>query len=617
MQHLDETQEDPERVAAPQGGSGPGPRPARRAVAAEMAVVAALFLAGTAAITWPWLPHLGTHVFGYPGDNYEFLWKLSWVPHRLHLGQTPFFASHVFPQAGGYDLGATDLSPTATLLFAPVTALAGPVLAYNLVLLVSFVLSGVGTYLLCRRLGAGRAGALAGAAAFAFCTFQFVQNYGHLNVAQTGYTPFVFLAADGLATRRRRRDGLLLGVAMALAGLTTWYRLVFLLLTVPLFLLVRTRQAVGRWAALRELAGPLAVGAVAGAVLVAPFLVPAAAFSAKGTAPSFGEAVQYSLSPGDYLVPPPGHLVTSYGTAGILASTLHERFVYPGLIVLALALGCAVIPSLRRKGLAMLVVAAAAAVLSFGPVLRWSGRPVVVDVGRRAPGALHVVATEADPRAGPTRMAVPLPVYPLARYAPGLRGLRVWARAAEITTLALAVMAALTLTVLLGRTRRRSQQIRLGRRMGPVAGGLLALALVVADAHASPNPLIRAAPRPVDAWLAAQPGAFRILQLPWEAGVNGAQLYFSSFNHKDVALAQASVLPPAVAAGHDALLTFPQGDAWPEVLRRWRIRYVLVDQGPPFGPFAGLPSTMARAGLQLATRQGSVEVYEVGVRPRA
>jgi hypothetical protein len=597
-----------------------------------VAGVVLLFLAGTAAITWPWPAHFGTHIFGYPGDNYEFLWKLAWVPHRLHLHRTPFFASAVFPQAGGYDLGSTDLSPSATFLLAPVTALADPVVSYNLVMLASFVLAGVGAYLLCRRLGAAPLAALVGGAAFAFCPFHFVQNYGHLNVAQIGYTPFVFLAADSLATRRRVRDGIWFGLAMALAGLTTWYRLVFLLLTVPVFLFIRARQSGVRPGSLRQLAGPLALGTVVGAVLMLPFLVPAASFAAKGSEPSFGEAAFYSVSIGDYLIPPPGHPVTSYGTAGVLASDNHERIVYPGLIVAALALGCVAAPSLRRTGLAMAAVAAVAAVLSFGPVLRWSGRPVVVDAGRRAPGALHAVALEADARAGPTRMALPLPVYPLARYAPGLRGLRVWARAAEITALALAVMAALTLTSLLGRlptpertgrvggVRRAGHKGWVGRVLssGAAAEALVALALVLADAHMSPNPLVRPQPRPVDAWLAAQPGGVRIVQLPWEAGVSGTQLYYSSFNDKGVVLAQASVLPPAVAGASAALHAFPQGDAWPRVLRSWQVRYVLVDSSAVGSAAAmgDLPAAMARAGLRAVTRQGTVDVYEVPPAPR-
>jgi hypothetical protein len=231
-------------------------------------------------------------------------------------------------------------------------------------------------------------------------------------------------------------------------------------------------------------------------------------------------------------------------------------------------------------------------------VLQWFGRPVVVDLGRTAPSTLHEEALEADPAAGPAQMAVPLPVYPIARYAPGLRGLRVWARAAEITTLALGVMAALTLTLLLGRLPRS----------GRIAGGLVALALVLMDAHMSPHALVEPKPRPVDAWLAAQPGSFRVVELPWEAGVSGTQLWFSSFNGKGVALAQASVLPPAVAEAYAPLRTFPQGGAWPEVLRRWRVRYLLVDDG---AAIPDLGAAMARSGLRPVTRQGTVEVFEV------
>jgi hypothetical protein len=241
-----------------------------------------------------------------------------------------------------------------------------------------------------------------------------------------------------------------------------------------------------------------------------------------------------------------------------------------------------------------------AAVLSFGPILRWFGRPVVVDLGRHGPSVLHQAALEADPKAGPTVMAVPMPVYPIARYAPGLRGLRAWERAAEMTILALDVMAALTLTFLLSRLPRKSG----------VLVGIGVLALVVADLHMRPDALVEPKPRPVDAWLAAQPGRSRVIQLPWLRGQSGTSLYYSAYNGKDVALAQASVLPDTVAQAHDALLyTFPYGQDWVTPLQRWDVRYVLVDE--TLDPIPNLQEAMERRGLELATRQGSVAVFEL------
>src|SRR5688572_24327472 len=113
-------------------GAGTGePRgvgaPHQRTPAGEVLLVGLLYLAGTAALTWPWLARFGTHVVGAPGDNYEFLWKLWWVPHRLAAGRTPFFAENLFPQAGGYHLGSTDMSPVPTFLLGPLTAAVGAV----------------------------------------------------------------------------------------------------------------------------------------------------------------------------------------------------------------------------------------------------------------------------------------------------------------------------------------------------------------------------------------------------------------------------------------------------------------------------------------------------------
>jgi hypothetical protein len=586
-----------ERAAQEPTGATRGRRAHLVATLVELVSVSAVYLAATVAVTWPWATRFRTHVLGFPSDNFEYLWKFWWVREHITDLDRLFHAAHVFPQAGGYHLGATDMTPSATFLFAPLTAIAGPVITYNVVMILSFVLAGLGVYLLARRFGASRLPALTAGAAFAFCPFHFWQTV-HLNIFQIGYTPFVFLAADRLLFLQRRRDGLLFGVAMALAGLTSWYRLVFLILTVPVFLLFRWRRA---GASLPRLAGPLAVAGATAIVLIGPFLVPAIDYTSNGgSVPSFDEAALYGLSVEDYLMPPPGHPVTEYWVHEALQGPNGERIVYPGLFVLALALGSIAIPRLRRPAAGMTALAVVAAVVSFGPVLRWFGEPVIVEPGPEPPRALHELALASDPEAGPAAMAVPLPVYPIARHAPGIGGLRVWARAGEITNLALDVLAALALTALLAGMPRPARLV-----VGVVVAGL-----VMVDAHTRPEPLVPTAPRPVDRWLAAQPGRFRIVTLPWVHGQSGTQLWYSIFNGKEVALAQASAPPPSVAEGYVPIRDgFPYYRNWVPFLQRWGVRYVLVDQAVT--PMPDLAQPMEGNGLSPVTRQGSVEVYAV------
>jgi hypothetical protein len=386
---------------------------------------------------------------------------------------------------------------------------------------------------------------------------------------------------------------------VALAGLTTWYRLIFLAFTLPVFLLVRNHQLGGP---VRRLVRPLAVGALTTAALTVPFLLPAISYNTQGgVTPSFRESAYYALSIEDYVMPPPGHPVMHHWIDEAMAQGNWERIVYPGVVVLALALGGLLAPSVRRRGLAMIAVAGLAAVLSFGPVLRWFGLPVVVDLGLQRPWTLHEVALEADPDAPRTAMAVPMPVYPIARYVPFLDGLRAWERAAEMAVLGLDVMAALTLTAVLGRLRK----------LAGIALGLVVLSLVLVDARMWQGGLVEPGARPVDRWLAEQPGRFRVVQMPYHRGKWAPQLYWSIFHGKELVLAQASVLPKTVEDARPLLeATFPAGTEWIGVLERWGVRYVLVDTALD-QPMPGLEEAMQANGLRLATRRGTVAVYEM------
>ena len=571
----------------------------------EPPAVAAVGVLATLVLTWPLPAHLGSRIWGPAGDNYEFLWKMWWVPHQLLAGHSPFADPAVFPQAGGYDLGTTDLTPAASFLFAPVTIALGQVFAYNLVLLLSFPTAVLGVHLLARRLGAAPVAATVAGLVFAFMPFHLWQGWSHLNTAQVGYLPFAYWAADRLLEHRRRRDGVVLGLLAALAVLTSWYVLGLLLLSLPPFLLVRRRQLGAPWG---RLGAPVAVAGAVAAVLVLPFLVPTLRAQGASVAgeQAFLDDTFYSASLEDYVMPPPDHPVTGYWIDAAFATGNFERVVYPGLGILALAL-VAPATRLRRGALPALTLAGVGVLLSLGPVLHWFGAPVVVEAGGAAAGRLHEVAAIQGHDPSPDATALPLPLYPLDRWVTAARSLRVWVRAGVIADLGLALAAALSLTALLARIRRPPRRLA-------CAGAVLAV--LIADAWTGHHGLETPGPRPVDLWLAGQPGDFRIAELPYElAQRTGLSLYRSEFHGKAIVGAQSSVVPAEVLAGETVLdATFPQGQEWIGVLQRWQVRYLLLDSGITGDP--DLPGRLAARGFAEVTRQGTVDVLRVpGVAP--
>ena len=83
------------------------------------------------------------------GDSKLYVWSLSWLPYALTHGLSPFFTTRVFAP-GGADLTWVTTLPAPALVLWPVTALVGPLAAYNVLLLLAPALAGWATFLLCR-----------------------------------------------------------------------------------------------------------------------------------------------------------------------------------------------------------------------------------------------------------------------------------------------------------------------------------------------------------------------------------------------------------------------------------------------------------------------------------
>ena len=103
-------------------------------------------------------------------------------------------------------------------LAAPALLLGGPVLGYNLVLLLAMVVSGLGTQLLVRRVSGDRLAAFVGGALFAVGAHRWIR-LAHLHAQVTLFLPLALLALDRFWERRTLGRALVVGLLLAPAGL--------------------------------------------------------------------------------------------------------------------------------------------------------------------------------------------------------------------------------------------------------------------------------------------------------------------------------------------------------------------------------------------------------------
>jgi len=162
---------------------------------------------------------------GYPGDPPQFMWFLSWTAFALSHHLSPLVSTYLdYPRGVNLMWNAALLWPGAFL--APVTALLGPVFAYNLLVTLALPLSGWCAYLAIRR-WTSRASATIGGLLFAFSPQMAAQGLVHAPVVLALTPPLVLLLLTDLLVQRRWPalvSGGALGVVAA-AQVLTWSEL--------------------------------------------------------------------------------------------------------------------------------------------------------------------------------------------------------------------------------------------------------------------------------------------------------------------------------------------------------------------------------------------------------
>ena len=220
---------------------------------------------------------------------------------------------------------------TAPLIWAGVP----PLLAYNLLFLSGFALSGAAMFLLVRSLtGSVPAGLLAGFI-FAFLPYRFM-HYAHLELQMSPWMPLCLWALHKTIENGRIRDGLLTGLFLALQCLSSWYYGIFLstfMVPVAAVLLFAAGAARAR-AAIRA----LMAGAVLASLLIVPMAVPYFAAREHVGERAESEIRFYSALPRNYLAAHPQNVMFGRTTArlGAQERELFMGFVVPLLVLIGL-----------------------------------------------------------------------------------------------------------------------------------------------------------------------------------------------------------------------------------------------------------------------------------------
>jgi len=583
-----------------------------------------LFYCGLATIlTYPLVAIFDRGVLGPPGDNLEYLYKLWWFKQALFdLRVSPFFNPNVF-YPHGYSLALHEMSLANVSIGMPLTIWFGETVAYNALLVLSFVLSAFGAYLLALRWTGRRLAALLSGVLFAFCSYRMAHLAGgHLNLLGTQWLPFLFLELDQLAARPLLRSGILAGVFFALMALSSWYYAPMVAIFAAVYLLWRTRPWRVAWARRRLLLSVVVASAVAG-VLMLPGLLPTLRQrNQREMVFSLREVDMFSASVEDLVMPSVAHPLWGRRVVTFYAERLDvlELIVslsWTGIVLSALALW-----RRRKHGITVFaLLLALSAVLALGTTLHVGGQRLSVavpeGVERLFTAGMGLLAKRLALNAQPSyyelrlpgAIYLPLPTLLLYLFVPLFDAMRVWARFGMISAFAVAILAASGLSRLLRALEGNAQWSRWRLAL---AG--LCLGVAVFELWAVPHPFgwTEVRKQPLDEWLAGQRGRGAVVQLPLWRSERGPALYASTVHGKPIAYGYGAFFPNDYRQERPLLYDFPteQGLA---LLREWGVKWVVL-RAESFG--AQWPEVQRRVdqvnALRLATTLEDVGTYHSG-----
>jgi len=390
----------------------------------EFALLLGGFSLLTVAFTWPQARHL----FQVPdlGDPLFNIWRVAWVNHQIIRDPLHLFDANIYYPAR-FALTDSDSVIVPSLMVAPLSWLGvHQVVVYNVLMMLSFALSGITMFYFVRALTGRSDAALIAAGIFALYPYRF-EHYSHLELQMTMWMPLALWCLHRVLERGRLRDGLLVGCFYGLQMLSSMYYGMFFMVYV---IVVGLALWLGRKRP-KTAIKPLIAGGLVAAAIILP--VAAAYIANRGVVGEreIGTIQFYSATPQDYLI------------AHDRSWTYHEwsrhgapeRQIFPRITPVVLS-AVALVPPLSVTRIAYTLGLA----LCFDASLGYNGR-----------------------------------IYPwLHDHVPGFMGMRVPARFSMLTGMTLCILAGFGAA-------------RLLRRSGRLAWVLTVLAAVAIGWEAIPN----------------------------------------------------------------------------------------------------------------------------------
>ncbi|MDM8528387.1 hypothetical protein QUF58_09275 [Anaerolineales bacterium HSG24] len=440
--------------------------------------------------TWPLVTHLDGYVPGI-GDWGQNMWALWWTRHSLlTLGQSPFYTHHLFyPE--GITLLFHPLDVADGLLSIPLYGLLGSDISYNLMVLLSFVLSGYGLYLLAFYLTGHRLASWVAGLVFTLAPYHFLRlDIGHLNLSTMQWIPFYVLfclkTIQSHQRHKRGQYGLLTIFFLTSMALHSWYYVIYCgLFTIALIFYPTPYPTLTE---LRHRLPTIILIPSLTILLLSPLIMPM--FQLLDSTTLIGEhnPLRHSVDLLSFWIPgPPSTWANWFESSWLPYAAQHREpgaSAYLGYTVLVVSLIGLLGKLYRRLAVWWAVVALVFTSLALGPQLQLNGQ--VLDI--------------------------PMPYQFLSNLIPAFSITGIPGRFIIMTSLCLSVLTAYGLSTIQTNLTRRVSCI-----LHPASSIFLIALFIMLEYSAVPLPLSSTALPDIYHQLATEPESYSILDIRWDA----------------------------------------------------------------------------------------------------
>lgn len=307
------------------------------------------FLVLAIVVTWPVLLHAGTIITGggYGGDQTGYIWDYWYLDHfdlKLWGAGVQEIVSAPFGREYAGGINATILTSLVPAWIA--VKVAGPVVAYNVVVISGLTLSSAAMYWLVRWLGLGVGASIWAGVAFMIWPYAQIRASGHLTLVHMECLPIVLLAGIRWIERPGWGRAFVLAGALGFSWLSNPYYGLMASVMVAVVLIAGTIRALRRGGARAGAArlGEAAAACTALVIIPLALLLASSREAVDATVErSRNELELYGARITDFVLPPMAGLWSDLQGAFSWANPGGERLNFVGWTTIILAIAALIL----------------------------------------------------------------------------------------------------------------------------------------------------------------------------------------------------------------------------------------------------------------------------------